>query len=211
MKRGYFITFEGIEGCGKSTQINLTEKYLINRNHEVIRVREPGGTYAGEKIRYLLKHDEEAQLNPKSELLLFMASRVELVEKVIRPAVAKGSIVLADRFLDSSEAYQGIARNLGSENVNWLNKYAITGMIPDLTILLDLAPEVGFARINLNGRLKDKIEREAISFHRAVREGYLIIAKREKDRFEVIEDDRGLGEEYIQNRIQQALKKRLGL
>ena len=142
--KGWFITFEGSEGCGKSTQIRRLSGFLQSMGREVLTIREPGGTPIGESIRQLLQHDASAKnMTADAELLLFAASRAQLVREVIRPALRKGAIVLCDRFLDSTTVYQGVARALDSRNVAAINDFAVSGTLPDLTLLLDLPSEEG--------------------------------------------------------------------
>lgn len=216
MEKGKFITFEGGEGSGKSTQIELTRNYLEGRGYDVDITREPGGTYTSEAIRRLLLTDKEADLHSRTELLLFAAARAQHVEERIKPYVEKGGLVLCDRFMDSSEAYQGYARQLGSEAVNMLNDFAVKDMLPDLTVLIDVPVDVGFRRVRYRGDAKDKIEQEAKEFHERLRQGYLEIAHREADRFAIIRDDDNVKDineniSQIQGQIRQALEQRLGL
>jgi dTMP kinase len=210
-KRGKFITFEGAEGSGKTTQAKRIYGEAKVKYPLVDFSREPGGTYTGEKIRDLLQHDEGAKLHSRTELLLFMASRAQHVEERIRPFVMKGGIFICDRFMDSSTAYQGYGRQLGVTDLNLLNNYAINSMLPDLTILIDTSVEIGFSRLAGRGGKKDKIEQEAIEFHERVRQGYLDIAKKNPLRFEIIDDSKNLGVEYIHSQVIAALDRRIGL
>lgn len=173
-----FIAFEGIDGSGKSTQLVLLEKYLINRGKKVIKVREPGGTILGEKIRDLLLN---FNMNKRSELLLFLASRAQLVEEVIRPSIEKGYFVLADRFSDSSIAYQGGARNLGKDLVEKLNIFATNGIFPDIVFFIDIPVQMAVRR--MKEKEKDRIEKEGEDFLEKVRTTYLHIAKSRKNFF----------------------------
>ena len=179
-KKGLFITFEGVEGAGKTTQIALLRVELERRGCDVCVTREPGGDVIAEGIRALLLNEE---MTPRSELLLFLAARAQNVEKVIRPHLERGGVALCDRFIDSSIAYQGIARGLGRETTATLNEFAIGGVIPDLTFLLDLPPEIGLARQNE----KNRMELEDLSFHQLVRQGFLDEALRYPERFCVLE------------------------
>jgi dTMP kinase len=186
---GLFITFEGGEGCGKSTQIAALKARLEAMGKTVEQTREPGGTALGESIRSLLQHDEAGQgMSPEAELLLFAASRAQHVRERIAPAIAKGQIVLCDRFLDSTTVYQGVARAIDSKQVGTINQFAIGETKPDLTILIDLPPEIGLARVHArsDGKL-DRMEKEAIEFFQAVRQGYLNLAAEEPKRFVLLD------------------------
>ena len=186
---GLFITFEGGEGCGKSTQIAALKARLEAIGKTVVQTREPGGTALGESIRSLLQHDDAGQgMSPEAELLLFAASRAQHVRELIAPAIAQGQIVLSDRFLDSTTVYQGVARAIDSKKVETINQFAIGDTTPDLTILIDLPPEIGLARVHArsDGQL-DRMENEAIEFFQAVRQGYLDLAKLEPKRFLVLD------------------------
>lgn len=186
---GLFITFEGGEGCGKSTQIRKLAEALTTAGQPVYQTREPGGTPLGEAIRNLLQHDEAGEgMCSESELLLFAASRAQLVRQQIRPALAQGHTVICDRFMDSTTVYQGVARALAPDDVRAINQFAVGETHPDLTILLDLAPEIGLARVKArsDGQL-DRMEREAIEFFQAVREGFVKIAQAEPERFLILD------------------------
>lgn len=187
MKKGTFITFEGGEGCGKTTQLELIRKHLQSINREYVLTREPGGCPISEEIRKLLLHGKE-NIDPKAEFLLFCAARAELVKKVINPALSEGKLVIADRFYDSSVAYQGIARGLGKENVRLLTEFAIGDLKPDLTVYLKISPKKAFERKG-GFDVDDRIESEGIEFHNAVFEGYNKLAEEEPDRFLVIDSD----------------------
>lgn len=179
MKQGYFITFEGGDGSGKSTQIKLLKKHLEEEGFNVLLTREPGGTDIGEKIREVILDPDNKEMSPMTESMLYAACRAQHVDEVIRPAVKSGSIVICDRFLDSSIAYQGYARGLG-DCVGIINSYAVNECLPDLTFLLKLKPKAGSERIE--GREKDRIELEAESFHQAVFDGYKELEKKFPDR-----------------------------
>ena len=146
MDRGLFITFEGIDGCGKSTQIRLLTAYLEDIGRPFLLVREPGGTVIGEKIRSILLDKENNEMSPAAELLLFEAARAQIVDEKIRPAIEAGTTVICDRFYDSTFAYQGVARSLGEDLVVTLNDIATSGLAPDITFLLDLSVEDAYAR-----------------------------------------------------------------
>lgn len=179
--RGLFITFEGPEGGGKSTQIERCAEWLTSESYSVLVTREPGGRHAlGEGVRNILLGGEPVV--PLAEMFLFLADRAQHVAQVIVPALERGEIVLCDRHADSTTVYQGIARGLGRERAEELNRWATGGLEPDLTILLDIEPRAGLARLsNL-----DRLDREALDFHRAVREGFLALAA-ENPRYRVID------------------------
>ena len=207
---GLFITFEGTEGCGKSTQINALAARLQNQGQQVLQTREPGGTPLGEAVRNLLHHDKAgAGMSPEAELLLFTASRAQLTRERILPAIAKGEIVLCDRFMDSTTVYQGVARQIDSQAVAAINRFAVGEARPDLTILIDLSPEVGMARVHArcDGEL-DRIEQEAIEFFQAVRTGYLKLAESEPERFLVLDGSASV--ETLERQIWAAVQPRLG-
>ena len=186
---GYFITFEGSEGCGKTTQIEALAKALEAQGKTVLITREPGGTLIGEKIRNLLQDpSHENEISDMAELLLFSASRAELIASRIQPALKRGEIVICDRFYDSTYVYQGLGRAIGMEIVEQLNQITVGTLKPDLTILLDLDAKVGIerARSRQSGEL-DRIENESLVFFEAVRNGYLELAKKEPERFKTID------------------------
>ena len=193
---GLFITFEGGEGCGKSTQIAALKARLEDMGKTVVQTREPGGTALGESVRNLLQYDDAGQgMSPEAELLLFAASRAQHVRELIVPAIAEGQIVLCDRFLDSTTVYQGVARAIDSKKVDTVNQFAIGDTMPDLTILIDLPPEIGLARVHArsDGKL-DRMENEAIEFFQAVRQGYLDLAMSEPKRFLVLDGSQSVEE-----------------
>ena len=190
--KGFFITFEGTEGSGKTTVIEKVEKYYVEKGYQVIRTREPGGSKIAEDIRNVILDVNNTNMDSITEAMLYAASRRQhLVEKVI-PYMEKGYIVLCDRFIDSSLAYQGHARNLGIDKVYQLNLIATNGLLPDATIYIDVRPEVGLARIKTNNREQNRLDLEKLSFHDKVYEGYHIVSEMFKDRFKVIngEQDR---------------------
>ena len=200
---GLFITFEGGEGCGKSTQIAALKARLEATGKTVVQTREPGGTALGESVRSLLQHDDAGQgMSPEAELLLFAASRAQHVRELIAPAIAQGQIVLCDRFLDSTTIYQGVARAIDSKKVDTINQFAIGDTKPDLTILIDLPPEIGLARVHArsDGQL-DRMENEAIEFFQAVRQGYLDLAKSEPKRFLLLDGSQSV--EKLETQIWQ--------
>jgi len=189
---GLFITFEGGEGCGKSTQSRLLLKKLEQRNIPVVLTHEPGGTSLGTEIRKLLKRKRGSSIASQAELFLFAASRVQLVAELIRPALEETKVVICDRFTDSTLVYQGYGRGLDLTTVETVNNMATGNLKPDLTILLDMSPEQGLAR---KQSLKDRFELEDLSFHHRVREGYLKMAAAEPDCWLLI--DASLPEEKI--------------
>lgn len=179
MRKGKFITFEGPEGSGKTTQINLLKTYLRNEGFSVLITREPGGEKIAERIRKILL--SPGDLEPLAELFLYASSRIQHVEKVIRPALQKGMIVVSDRFCDATLAYQGYGRGISERLIREINRLSTSGVKPDLTILLDIEPAVGLKRARHN-----KMERESLAFHRRVRRGYLKLADEEPNRIKII-------------------------
>lgn len=186
MTRAPFIVFEGGEGAGKSTQSRALADYLEARGHRVRRTREPGGTPAAEAIRAVLLDPANTGLDDRAEALLFAAARGDHAARVIRPALAAGDIVISDRYLDSSVAYQGVARDLGAERVADLSLWATGGLVPDLTIVLDVDPAVGLARVVG----PDRLESEPVEWHRRVRQAFLDIAAAAPDRYLVLDGTR---------------------
>jgi dTMP kinase len=194
-----FITFEGGEGSGKTVQTRALYSRLNRLAIQVLLTHEPGGTASGEKIARLVKWAHDAGISPLTELLLFNASRTQLVEEVIRPALTSGKVVICDRFMDSTIAYQGYGRGLDMDIVMTLNNTATRGLKPDLTVLLDLPFEAGIAR-KANRKL-DRFEQETLTFHRKVRAGYLELAAGEPERWLVV--DATQSKETIKNIIWQ--------
>ena len=189
--RGKFITFEGPEGGGKTTHARRLVERLQAAGKKVVYTREPGGTPTGEAIRDILQHDKAGEAPcSEAEVLLFAASRAQLVRHVIVPALERGEWVVCDRFADSTTAYQGYGRGFSVEQMIAINEFAIDGAHPDLTILLDLPVSDGFARLHQRGGAKDRIEREAVEFHERVRAGYLELAKRWPARFCIVDPRR---------------------
>lgn len=195
---GRFITFEGGEGTGKSTQIALLAERLRRAGHVVVTLREPGGTAVGEAVRAVVLDTEHVTMNPRAELLLYEAARAQLVDEVIVPALGRGEIVLCDRYRDSSTAYQGHARGLALDMVCALNHAATGGLVPDLTILLDIDPSVGLRRAT-KSTAADRLESEDLAFHERVREGFLAIAQGEPERVKVV--DAALAPDEIAERV----------
>ncbi len=195
MKKGMLITFEGGEACGKSTQIKLFAEYLKNNSYDFVVSREPGGTELGEQIRKILLTSKQS-ISSNVEFLLFSTARAEHVEKVINPALEQGKIVILDRFYHSSLAYQGYAGNLDLQDIKNITKFAVGGAVPDLTFLLDISYEEGMKRKSMDENLKnlDRIESKGKAFHNKVREGYLQIAKNEKEKIAVVDATKSVAE-----------------
>ena len=189
--RGRFVTFEGGEGCGKSTQVKRLAEHLRSKGVEVVLTREPGGTRLAELIRGLLKDEREDPPCDRSELLLFLAARAQLVRNVIVPALDSGKWVLSDRFSDSTFAYQGYGRGLPLDSLRLMNCFACEGLKPDLTLLLDVRPDVAVARMRrreaATNTSADRIELAGDDFHSRLRAGFLELAKAEPDRMKVID------------------------
>lgn len=193
MSRGVLITFEGGEGAGKSTQIETLKTLLESWGHEVMVVREPGGTALGEQIRTILLSHEYEKMSPQAELLLYEAARAQIVSEVIEPALEEGIIVLCDRFYDSTSAYQGYGRALGTSLIDELNRFASGGLTPDATLIIDLPVEIGLDRAGRKGS-PDRLETAGQDFHEAVRAGFLHIAAECPDRVHLIDGTRPLDE-----------------
>jgi dTMP kinase len=207
VSKGLFISFEGSEGCGKSTQIARLATRIRDSGREVITLREPGGTPIGEQIRNLLQYDEAGKaMTPEAEILLFAASRAQLVREVIRPALQRDAVVLCDRFLDSTTVYQGVARALAQEEVQAINGFAVGETLPDLTILLDLDAAEGRRRAAGRKGPKDRMEQEDEGFYESVRQGYLELARAYPSRIAVIAAVGGEGE--VEASITTVLRER---
>jgi len=194
LEKGLFITFEGPECAGKTTQIRLLERHLTAQGRRCLLTREPGGTEIGEQLRHIVKH-HPGRISDETEVLLFAASRAQHVATVIRPAVNAGTIVICDRFMDSTTAYQGRARGLDMDFIARLNAFVVDGCVPDLTILMDLPPEESARRSRERETtigLDDRIESETLDFHREVREGFLEIARAEPERVKVVDASRAI-------------------
>ncbi|OGK09618.1 MAG: dTMP kinase [Candidatus Riflebacteria bacterium GWC2_50_8] len=210
MAKGCFITFEGPEGSGKTTQIAMLRDFLISRGLEVVTTREPGGTSAGDRIRSVLLGNEIGCLEPETELFLMLAQRTEHLRKVIQPAVSQGKVVLCDRYFDSSMAYQGFARGLDPQKIRDIHAQFLPGFLPDCTVLLQIAPEQGLERARHGGRKQhDRIESEALDFHRRVYDGYNSLARNEPERFVIVQAD---GDPLqISEKIIEGIKKRISI
>lgn len=195
----FFITFEGIEGSGKSTQVKLLKEYLIQKGSDVLLVREPGGTPIGEQVRSILLNKEKGDgMDPVTELLLYEACRVEIVKNVIKPALENKQVVICDRFTDSTLSYQGYARGLDIDLIESLNEKATGGIKPDLTILIDLPVEDGLKRAGKrsesldSGNKEDRFEQEGVEFHEKVRAGFLEIAQKDPKRVKIVDGGRDI-------------------
>ncbi|MDI9476836.1 MAG: dTMP kinase [Natronincolaceae bacterium] len=208
MHKGIFITIEGPDGSGKSTQVSHIKGFLEKKGYEVLLTREPGGTGIGEKIRQILLDKDHKEMSATTETLLYAASRAQHVEQVIVPALREGKAVLCDRFVDSSIAYQGKGRGLGPEAVTDINKFATQGLEPDITILLDIDPEVGLNRAKAT-KGADRLEQEKLDFHRRVYEGYRVLAYMYPDRIKVIDATKTVKEisEEIENKLSSVVRK----
>ena len=205
-----FISFEGVEGSGKTTQVEMLHSFLVDMRVSVVKTREPGGTALGDRLRPILLEPSDAPFSPLAELFLYAAARAQLVKEVIAPALDHHTVVISDRYVDSTIAYQGYARGLDLGLIERLNQSATNGCMPHLTVLLDIDPEIGLNRISskplrlLGG--KDRLESESLYFHRQVRKGYLLLADRHKDRFFVVNARES--KENIHKLIKQELIRR---
>jgi dTMP kinase len=207
-QRGRFITFEGIDGCGKTTQFRLLAQALRERGEDVVETVEPGGTAIGQQIRKILLDPASGEIQPRTELLLYFASRAQYVDRVIRPALDSGRIVLCDRFTDSTLVYQGCGRGLDTDVVRDLDRIACRGLKPDVTILIDVDLETSLMRARRRnervGPLESRIDEESAAFHERVRLGYLALAETEPERIVVIDGRASIVE--VAQRIREALR-----
>jgi dTMP kinase len=201
-----FITFEGIEGSGKTTHVDLLSDYLCEKGLRVVKTREPGGTPVGEALRRVLLK-KGLQVLPLAELLVFLASRAQHVEEVIRPALEEGNVVLCDRFVDASYAYQGYGRGIDLGIIETLNRLVTKGVRPNLTILLDCPVDVGLGRKSADGNL-DRFEKEELSFHQKIRNAYIELAEDDPKRFVVLNARKDLAktQEVIREKVEKLLK-----
>jgi dTMP kinase len=206
MASGLFISLEGIDGVGKSTQSDLLEEFLRAQGREVVLTLEPGGTELGQEIRHLLLH-RKGDVAPRAEALLYAADRAHHVATKIRPALERGEVVLTDRYLDSSVAYQGVGRALRAHDVRDISMFAVEGLLPDLTILLDLEASAAAERRSTTGEAPDRLEQEKIEFFEAVRQAYLDMAAAEPNRWLVIDARESVDEMQakIRNRVAELL------
>lgn len=206
---GLFITFEGIDFCGKTTQTQKLVSYLRRKGRNVLLLREPGGDRIAEKIRNVLLSEKNSALTPLSELLLYEASRAQLTQKVILPALKKGKVVICDRYFDSTLAYQGYGRDLDKKMIKYLNQISTFGLLPDLTVLLDVSVETSFNRRKKEKRKKDRLENERLEFHQKIREGYLKIARENQRRIKVVDGTENVDKtwEKVKKAVDSFLKK----
>lgn len=201
-----FITFEGPEGSGKTTQIRLFAEFLRARGYDVLTTREPGGTEISDQIRAVLVNLRNTAMHPRTEILLFQAARAQLVEQVIRPALSRGTLVLSDRYADSTLAYQGYGHGYPLEELRRLIAFATGGLIPDLTFLLDVDPAQGLERKQREGEW-NRLDAYDLGFHQRVRAGYLEMARAEPHRWVVVNATQSI--EVIQNDIRRCFEQRL--
>ncbi|MBM7614737.1 dTMP kinase [Alkaliphilus hydrothermalis] len=204
MMKGLFISIEGMDGAGKTTQVDLMKTFLEKKGYQVLVTREPGGTVIGEKIRKVTLDPAHQEMSYITEALLYSASRAQLVNQVIKPALERGEIVICDRFVDSSLVYQGKARGLGYKAVKEINDFATQGLEPCLTIMFNIAPEVSLKRINARGK-EDRLEQEKLAFHQQVHAAYQDLVKLYPQRIKEIDAGRPI--EVIQQEIEGILIK----
>jgi dTMP kinase len=203
-----FITFEGPDGCGKTTQLALLEAYLTEQGYSPCITREPGGTSIGEQVRDVLHSPDNQEMHPRAEILLYSASRAQLVEQVIRPALAAGKIVLTDRFYDSTLAYQGYGHGLDLEALRQITRFATGGLRPDLTLYLEIDPQVGLRRRQSDqGAEWNRLDALGLEFHRRVHTGYQALIAAEPERWVVIDGDRPV--EVVQAEVREVVTARL--
>jgi len=208
-----FITLEGIEGCGKTTQINHLSTFFENRGQPCVVTREPGGTAIGKEIRSILLNPSNKDMVPRAELLLYMADRAQHIAALVKPRIAENSVVLCDRYFDATVVYQGFARGLDTRFIYELHRIVLEDFKPDLTILLDLSPRIGLARAwkqldnGTRSGTESRFEEETLSFHEKVRAGYLELARLEPERFRII--DASGDENQVQKDIRAALTEYL--
>ena len=210
MKKGLFITFEGLDGSGKTTQIKLLDDYLREKGFDVVNTIEPGGTEIGGKIRNILLDKGNLGMSHKTETFLFLASRAELASKIIAPALREGKIVICDRFFDSAVVYQGIARGLGEKRILDMSMWATGGIVPDITFLLSVKISRGKKRMDTASKKRDRIELEKDNFKKKIYKGYLDIARKNKDRIVVIDGEKNIESifEEIKSKVCEYLKNR---
>jgi dTMP kinase len=200
-RRGLFITFEGGEGSGKTTQLRLLTPWLEAQGVPHIVTREPGGTMIGEKIRDLLHDCNHTDMTPEAEILLYSASRAQLVGQLILPALASGNVVLCDRYYDSTYAYQGYGRGLSLDALRRITEFATQGLKPDLSLYLDIPPEIGLNRRADSGEALNRLDRETLAFHRRVRIGYRNLIKEEPTRWRLVDATGAI--DAVQSRLRQ--------
>ncbi|MBN1875225.1 MAG: dTMP kinase [Anaerolineae bacterium] len=202
--RGRFVTFEGPDGSGKTTQLRLLYPWLVEQGYPVIVTREPGGTVIGEQIRALLHDCARTEMSAQAEILLYSASRAQLVAEFILPALDAGKWVLCDRYYDSTFAYQGYGRGLSLDDLRAITRFATQLLKPDLTLYLDVSPEIGLQRRAQSGEALNRLDRETLAFHRRVREGYLALAAAEPERWITV--DASLPVSEVQAVLRQILQ-----
>lgn len=208
MLDGKFITFEGPEGAGKTTVLAIIAKRLKEKYKTILVTREPGGITISEKIRDIILNPDHIEMNEHTEALLYAAARSQHYFEKIEPSLKEGTLVLCDRFIDSSLVYQGYARGLGIDNVRKINSFAIGDKLPDITILFDLPPEIGLSRITANReRENNRLDQEHLAFHQKVREGYLQLASKDKERIVIIDANQEITK--VVEDVWQALLKKL--
>jgi len=196
MVRGYFITVEGTDGAGKTTQIKLIEDYLKSKNKSLVVTREPGGTKIGEKIRDILLDSQNSEMGMITEMLLYASARAQLVSEVIKPAIEEGKVVICDRFVDSSYVYQGFGRGIDLKIITDVNRIALDGLVPDITLFFDINP-VDALRRRSNSTELDRIEKEKMDFHKRVYNGYKKLAMLYSDRINCIDSNRSIEEIFV--------------
>jgi dTMP kinase len=209
MKRGLFITFEGIDGCGKSTQVALAQERLAKKGTECLVTREPGGTQIGDKIRQLVLTPAQEEISSSCELLLYLAARAQHIHAKIGPALAQGTMVLCDRFADATVAYQGFGRGVSLHILAELNSFATDGLTPDLTFIFDISVDLAMARLRALNKKADRLESEGREFFTKIREGYLALAAGNPSRIVLLQGEKSIEElsgQVIQ-KINQALVK----
>ena len=204
MKQGRFIVIDGPDGCGKSTQIKLLGQHLQKRGKRVLVVRDPGSTPISEGIRKILLNPRYKEMTPLTELFLYFASRAQLVDQIIKPALRKNTIVICDRFLSSTIVYQGYAGHIGADKIRKIWAEVSGNFIPDITIILDVRPEKGFERIRNSRASNDRMEQKALLFHKKVRQGFIKLAKSDKIKYRLIDGTMSI--EEIQAEIRKIIK-----
>ncbi len=212
MEKGLFITLEGTDGAGKSTQMKYLKAFFEQKGYGVLLTREPGGTPIGEKIRELILDNAHQEMGDKSEALLYAAARAQHVEEVILPGLKEGKVVLCDRFVDSSIVYQGEARNIGTQSIEAINRFATGGLTPDLTLWFDLPPEEGLRRVASAGKA-DRLEKEALQFHQRVYQGYQSLKNKYPHRIKAVDGRKTIDEmrREIQGIVIKKLKEVYGM
>ena len=204
-KKGYFITFEGADGCGKTTQIELLDKFLKEKGLKTLMTLEPGASDLGKDLRQILLHYEKP-VSDEAEMFMYLADRAQHAQMIIKPALEDKKIVLCDRYIDSTVAYQGYGREGDIEQINILNKIATKGLKSDLTILFDVESEIAQSRL---GKTKDRLESQGMEFHKKVRNGYLELAKQDPKRIKVVDANRTIDE--VWHDVKKIVEELLGL